>query len=172
MPVRQALDVLASEGWVEQRPHRGAVVVPLDAEDALELFQIRASLEVLAVERSFPNLTDVQIEIIEQFGRSLLDAGADHPVMHQSFHLALYAAAGPRLQRLVMRELDAARRYLQFESSALAVSEADESEHLELIEAAKARDVARGVSLVKAHILGGGEGIYRSLSARETGRGG
>ncbi len=170
MPVRQALDVLAAEGWIDQRPHRGAIVRPLDSEDALELFEIRASLETLAIERSFPRLSDEQIANIVRAGQAMLDDDAGNPLLHQAFHVALYTAAGPRLLRLVMRELEAARRYLQFESGALAVFDQDRSEHEGLIEAARARDVAAGVGIIKAHVLEGGRGIAASLRAREIGQ--
>lgn len=167
MPVRQALDILASEGWVDQRPHRGAIVRPLDSDDALELFEIRASLETLAIERSFPKLSDEQIAIIERTGRAMLDSTGAEPLLHQAFHIALYGAAGPRLLRHVMRELEAARRYLQFESGALTVSDQDRSEHVALIAAAAARDVPAGIEIIRAHVLEGGRGIAASLRARE-----
>ena len=168
MPVRQALDVLAAEGWVNQRPHRGAVVRPLDADDALELFEIRASLETLAIERSFPNMTDEQIENAVRTGRSLLEVSEANFPLHQAFHVALYSAAGPRLLRLVIRELEAARRYLEFESGALAVSDQDRAEHEGLMRAAQARDVESGRAIIQAHVQQGGRGIAASLRARET----
>ena len=168
MPVRQALDILAAEGWVDQRPHRGAVIRALDADDALELFEIRASLEALAIERSFPRLSDEQIAGIVRAGRTMLDDDGGSPLLHQAFHVALYGAAGPRLLRLVMRELEAARRYLQFESGALAVFDQDRSEHEALIAAAQARDVAAGIEIIRAHVLEGGRGIAASLRAREN----
>ncbi|MDQ4504005.1 GntR family transcriptional regulator [Sinomonas sp. ASV322] len=48
VPVREALPQLESEGYIETLPRRGAVVVPLTVNAAVELFDVRASLEVLA----------------------------------------------------------------------------------------------------------------------------
>lgn len=62
MPVREALRVLHSEGLVELRPHRGAVVVDLRPEDVAEIFEIRAMLEAQAAELAAPNLTDATVE--------------------------------------------------------------------------------------------------------------
>src|SRR5262245_24057043 len=48
MPIREALQVLASEGLVTQLPHRGAQVAPLNAEEVEELYMARLGLEGLA----------------------------------------------------------------------------------------------------------------------------
>ncbi|MEM3485376.1 MAG: GntR family transcriptional regulator [Candidatus Methanomethyliaceae archaeon] len=50
-PVREALHRLAEEGFVEQKPYVGFFVVNLTAEDVEELFEIRKSLEALALTR-------------------------------------------------------------------------------------------------------------------------
>jgi DNA-binding GntR family transcriptional regulator len=168
MPVRQAIDVLAAEGWVEQKPHRGAVVQPLNADDAAELFEVRFALESLAIRRSFPLLTDEQVRQIEAALEDLEAGHGDVPLLHQSFHLALYAAAGPRLLRLLMQQLDAVQRYLRFELAELHVFESDREEHRELAAAAAARDPERGLRVLTAHIADGGVGIAESLRAREA----
>lgn len=169
MPVRQALDILAVEGWVDLRPHRGAVVAALDPEDAIELFDLRLSLETLAIERSFPALTDAQKAQIERAWNALRNREGDVPALHQSLHMALYVAAGPRVMRLVLQQLDAVQRYLRFESSALQVSEADDQEHADLVAAALAGDVETGVRVLREHISGGGRGIARKLRERGMG---
>jgi len=168
MPVRQAIDMLAVEGWVEQRPHRGAFVASLDPDDALELFDLRLAVETLAIQRSFPRLTDAQIATIDQ-ALAALEAGAgDTPVLHQSFHMALYAAAGPRIQRVMIQQLDSVQRYLRFEKAALHVSDADRDEHRALAEAARRRDVDAGLAILRDHLAGGGAGIARSLRDRQS----
>lgn len=168
MPVRQALEVLASEGWIEQRPHRGAVVARLDAEDALELFEVRAALEELAIRRSFPRLTDQQIAEIKAAWQALQNSSSDTFALHRNLHLSLYAAAGPRLLRLVTQQLDSVQRYLRFESSTLHVSDDDNEEHAQLVAAAAARDVEAGVKIIHSHIAGGGAAIAESLRRRES----
>lgn len=169
MPVRQAIDMLSVEGWVEQQPHRGAYVAALNADDALELFELRLAIESLAIQRSFPNLTDQQIETIKR-ALSALEAGhGDMPVLHQSFHLALYAAAGPRLLRILMQQLDAVQRYLRFENAALHVSKPDREEHRALADAAIAGDVEQGLKILREHLEGGGRGIAASLRLGSSG---
>jgi DNA-binding GntR family transcriptional regulator len=60
MPVREALRSLEAEGLIVNRPNRGAVVAPLDPDDALEIFDIRAVLESLALRRSIPRMSERQ----------------------------------------------------------------------------------------------------------------
>jgi DNA-binding GntR family transcriptional regulator len=47
-PVREALQALAGEGFVQLSPRRGAVVAQITAEEAEDLFDVRAALEPLA----------------------------------------------------------------------------------------------------------------------------
>lgn len=48
IPVREALPQLESEGYIRTMPRRGAVVTQMSVRDVEELFDVRASLEVLA----------------------------------------------------------------------------------------------------------------------------
>lgn len=49
--IREVLRQLAAEGLVTVVPQRGAVVTALSAEDAADIYEMRASLEALAVQR-------------------------------------------------------------------------------------------------------------------------
>lgn len=168
MPVREAMRLLEAEGLVEQRPHRGAVVAELDAEDALELFEVRAALEAVGVRRSFPKLTEEQIEAIEEAHAALEQASPDEALArHRAFHLALYAAAGPRLQKMITDQLDAAQRYhLRFGRPGMEVSEDDRLEHISLLEAARNHDVDAALNIIQSHVGGGGVMISKSIAAR------
>lgn len=48
IPVREALQVLATEGLAVHLPHRGMTVSPLRAEDVAQTYEVRAVLEGLA----------------------------------------------------------------------------------------------------------------------------
>lgn len=56
--MRAAFERLFSEGLVDLVPNRGAVVVNLSLEDAIEILQMREALEVLACRLAVPRLTD------------------------------------------------------------------------------------------------------------------
>lgn len=172
MPVREAMRLLEAEGLVTKQPHRGAVVARLDAEDALELFQIRAALEGVAVRRSFPALTDDQVGAIER-AHAALEAADDTEKLarHSDFHLSLYAAAGARLQKMISDQLDAARRYhLRFGRPGMEVSDRDRREHLALVDAARRRDAKTAFDIIVAHVSDGGISISRSIVEAEERR--
>lgn len=48
IPIREALPRLEAEGYIRTVPRRGAIVSPLALSQIVELFEVRASLEVLA----------------------------------------------------------------------------------------------------------------------------
>ncbi|CRK85105.1 GntR family transcriptional regulator [Neobacillus massiliamazoniensis] len=59
MPIREALTQLQMEGLVEMVPHKGAIVTPITRDNIEEIYQTRALLEGLAVEKSLPFLKEV-----------------------------------------------------------------------------------------------------------------
>ena len=56
-PVREAIRVLAAEGFVEVTPRRGAAVSRLPSEEAEELFDVRMALEGLTARLSARKVT-------------------------------------------------------------------------------------------------------------------
>jgi DNA-binding GntR family transcriptional regulator len=59
--VREVLRQLAAEGLVTVVPQRGAVVTALTPDDAADLYEMRASLEALAVQRFVQRATPEQV---------------------------------------------------------------------------------------------------------------
>jgi DNA-binding GntR family transcriptional regulator len=59
--VREVLRQLAAEGLVTVVPQRGAIVTALSPEDAADLYEMRASLEALAVQRFVQRATPEQV---------------------------------------------------------------------------------------------------------------
>ena len=97
-PVREALQALATEGFVVIEPRRGARVASVSPERAVELFQVREVLEGLAArlaaERCTPDQLDVLQGIVAE-GEELVAAGRlnDLPELNNRFHVALHDAA-------------------------------------------------------------------------------
>lgn len=60
--IREAIRELAAEGLVTVVPQKGAVVTAPSLEDAIDLYEVRASLESLIVQRFVERATDEQVE--------------------------------------------------------------------------------------------------------------
>jgi DNA-binding GntR family transcriptional regulator len=98
-PVREALQGLASEGFVVIEPRRGARVASISPERAAELFQVREVLEGLAArlaaERRTPQqLAELEAIVEEGLGRAQAGGLRDLPELNNRFHVAVLEAAG------------------------------------------------------------------------------
>jgi DNA-binding GntR family transcriptional regulator len=72
-PVREAISQLVSEGFLEQTPNRGTVVVQLTREDILDLYELREALEVYVVAKvTREQLPDEDINRLEQLSDGIL----------------------------------------------------------------------------------------------------
>ncbi len=65
-PVREAIGKLASEGFVELVPQLGAVVRQLSSKEAIDLFEMRSSLEPFATAKIAQCRSDVLITELEE----------------------------------------------------------------------------------------------------------
>ncbi len=168
MPVREALRSLEAEGLIINRPNRGAVVAPLDPDDALEIFDIRAVLESLALRRSIPRMSEQQKADATAALQTLEQASPEQAsTAHRAFHLSLSAAAGDRLQKLIGQYIDAAARYLRVEATLVGTVDEDRYEHRALLEATLLGDVRGAARLIERHVAGTGSEIAEVLRDRD-----
>lgn len=117
MPVREALRRLESVGLVENIPHRGARVAGLSIDDLTEVYEVRLTLEQLAIRHGSERFTDEDRER----GQSALDRMyaayrderlADAWRAHTEFHFALYNPSHSRwLMRLIYPAWESTERY-------------------------------------------------------------
>lgn len=81
--VREALQQLRQEGFVENRPNHGVRVASLDIQEAADIYQVRSVLEGLAA-RNFINMATVsQRQVLEQALAKLERAVEDEDVVAQ-----------------------------------------------------------------------------------------
>lgn len=153
MPIREALRQLEAQGLVDFEPHRGAVVVRITIEDALDNFAIRGALEAQALRFSMPNLGEEDFAIAEELIAEI-DQETDPARMgelNRRFHMTLYSQAGlPRLIALTGQHLASADRYLRFNLA--ADGSMGQDQHRALLAACRARDEARAVTVLAEHL--------------------
>jgi DNA-binding GntR family transcriptional regulator len=169
IPVREALRQLESEGWAKATMHKGATVAPLSAEEAREIYEIRAALESLAIGLAIPLHTTATLRAAEKLCR---EAEAElnpslYVTRNEAFHMSLYASAG----RLQLADMIATlhrrgERYLRLKFGLPLYKNESDQEHAALLDAVIRRDISAARTLVTAHLLGTGDLLYRFLTER------
>lgn len=161
-PVREALRRLHSEGLVEFQANHGAVVTEWSAEDADEVFELRAMLEAFGAARAAARASEAQIQELralaeEQHACSVARQGEYLErigELNSRFHRRLQdAAASPRLSRALSALLEAPmimKTFLKYRPEDL---ERSAVHHLELVKAIEARDADWAASVMRSHIL-------------------
>jgi DNA-binding GntR family transcriptional regulator len=155
-PVREALRILESEGLVELRPHRGAIVVDLLPEDIAEIFEIRAMLEGKAAELAAPNLDDGTIAQLRDLASQMEAATGDEARwlrLNRDFHTAIYPASGwPRLCQLIEQQRNVVQPYIRAALAFVGRTGTARDEHRAILAAAEARDGAQLARLTEEHL--------------------
>lgn len=157
-PVREALQRLASQGLVELRPARSAIVAPLDVEELAEIYRIRKLLEVDTAGRACPMLSAEDLELIEREFKLLSRASAgseDVWTHHDGFHRALMRPAlSPLLERVITDQWHAGERYIRivYADSEVFASRSTGERHKALLEAAHSGKEARMREALLEHL--------------------
>lgn len=174
IPVREALLQLEAEGLVAFEPHKGATATELNVDQVDELFELRAMLESELLAASLPHISDEKLQeatdILEKLDRALGKENAANTwsELNSAYHNCLYSGAErPQTQDLVNTLNKNADRYIRMHLLwAGGISKA-ESEHNELLNYCKERNVEKASALLKQHILGSRDEIKEFLNQRE-----
>ncbi len=168
IPVREALRQLESEGWAKVEMNKGASVAPLSADEAREIYEIRAALESLALGLAIPHHTEASLHE----ARLLCEAASNEPdpskyvARNEAFHASLHAPAQrPQLAEMLATLHRRGERYLRVKFGLPSRKDESDAEHAAILDAVCRRDIALAQQLVAAHLTGTGELIYRFLTA-------
>ena len=167
IPIREALRQLEAEGLVDFVPRHGATVAALSADEVIEISEMRAVLEPLALRLSIPRISDSQLQHCEQILDEMDRTPDLEPVyaLHGQFHMGLYAACGrSRLLHLIESFELRMERYFRFLVGRLSYHHRGQPEHRELLRLCRERDVAQACALLERHILGGAERFTQFLA--------
>ena len=166
IPVREALRQLESEGWAKVEMNKGATVAPLSADEAREIYEIRAALERLAIGLAIPAHTPASLRHAEVLCKaaSVETDPSLYVARNKAFHLSLYEpAARPQLFEMIGLLHGRGERYLRLKFGLPAYKGESDREHAALLRAVRRRDVAASQSLVTKHLVDTGELLYRFL---------
>ena len=169
-PIREALQRLTQDGFVQPVPRFGYVVAPIMLSDVHEIYDLRAIVEPAAARLAAIRGTDEQLERIREAAdktyvyseRETYLAYLDH---NRGFHCSIAVAAGNRrLANLISKLLDELARVFH-----LGIEERDKSEemrrgHMALVEALIEREPDLAEEILLRQIEQSREGFLHTLT--------
>ncbi|WP_119167608.1 GntR family transcriptional regulator [Algihabitans albus] len=167
VPVREAFRKLEAQGLVTGAPRRGVRVTLLNPAALLEITEMRAALEVLALVHAIPKLTEADLAEAQ----ATLEAGetsddiAVWEAANRRYHAALWRPCGmPRLLATLDDLNRAAARYLYATWKELDWQPRSDREHRALLAALRAGDGALACERLGDHIRDAGKALHARLT--------
>lgn len=170
-PLREALRMLSDHGLVRTIPGRGSFVASLSVEDVREIYELREALESYA--GRLAAIRGVDADLLDELAA---EVRTGHDAIARGDVERVFAA-GVRLDRAIAdaannRRLATALEIIRVQAARIrrmaAMSERRlhdaVDEHLELIEALRARDPDAVVDVVRRHIGGSADSKLGILS--------
>lgn len=170
-PIREALKLLATEGLVELRSHRGALVMPFRAEEIPALFEVAAGVERLGAELAALRATAAELTELRQL-QELMERHHDAAArnlyfdLNQRIHRAIIAAAGNAVLTATHAMLFARVERVRFFALNSQPRWNDSvREHREILAALEDRNPARAGRALTEHVMHTGERAMELLRA-------
>ncbi|CAN5340339.1 GntR family transcriptional regulator RoxY [soil metagenome] len=154
-PVREALQRLQTDGWIELRPGQGAFVHVPSEEEVDQLLGVRSVLEThsagLAAERATPEDVNRLWEL-QQDGLNALAANDSDALVaaNATLHEAVTTLAG---NKVLAEHISLVERKWRWYYLPIAQPRGQDawSEHAELLTAIAAKDVQRATDIMRRH---------------------
>ena len=161
-PVREALLRLESEGLVALYPKRGALVLPVSAQEVAEVIEARTLVEGHAAARVWPRRAELA-ETLVPLLETMRTAEDVYTFMEadRAFHAAVVEAAGNRILADLYHRLRDRQMRMGVATLRLLPERKDQAlaEHEGLLAALRADSPERWTGLVLAHIATAGRKI-------------
>lgn len=158
-PVREALRQLELEGLVNIIPNKGASVTGITKKDIHDIYVIRSYLEGLCAKWACENITNAQIEALEEIlylsdfhaRRSHFDQIVE---LDNKFHDLIYKASGSKILNHVLSDFHHyVERVRKITLSRPYRVEKTRNEHAAIVEAIKKRDSNLAEVLANEHMM-------------------
>lgn len=165
-PVREALHRLVSDGIVRVEPNRGFYVASFSADDIAEVYDLRATLETMALAAAAPHLSEhllrsalIALDVVKarlgaaRTDAEKLEASAAFLEVDRGFHRLLVDLAENSRLRAMVEGLWAQIAVFQWAGSFREHwTDAAITRHRAVIAALLAGDVVRATAELQAHI--------------------
>ncbi|MDD4160653.1 MAG: GntR family transcriptional regulator [Synergistaceae bacterium] len=159
-PVREALRRLENEGLVQIVPGWGACLAAPTKQEIIDTYEVRENLEIMAIRKAASLITPLQIcmlqEQIDKERKAFKEKNLElYMNVNDTFHQIIAESSGNSTLAGYVKNI-LSRTYVQtifFESFFNFADNPSLEDHINLLEALKAHDKERCVSLMKEHIL-------------------
>jgi DNA-binding GntR family transcriptional regulator len=174
-PVREALQRLAQEGFVQAIPRFGYVVSPLTFSDIHEMFELRSIVETAGVRLATVRGSEKQLEAISEAANFTYvyknrQSYSDFLERNTAFHRSIAVAAGnERLVAFISKLLDELTRVFHVGLDLRDSAEEMRDEHIALARVLRERDPDRAEQLVRSQISRSQERVLEALTNRSGG---
>ncbi|MBN2333531.1 MAG: GntR family transcriptional regulator [Deltaproteobacteria bacterium] len=158
-PIREAIRMLESEGFVSIIPRRGTVVSEFTFEDLFECFQIKACLEAFSAFLAEPEMTERDINRLRRLNEEEKAAIANQDFVkfmriHEEFHLTFLNKSGNvKLNKLNSQMMTHIKRLQGFFIQQPEIFSHCANTHVQIIDAFSRHDGQRVRQLVEDNIL-------------------
>ncbi len=157
-PIRQALQRLEIEGFLNIRPKQGCFIRALDVNELMEYYEARIAIEQLIVECAINNMSDKQIEhMMALWQADVHDAeqasGIDLGEKDESFHVGLALASDKPVLAAILQNINQRIRVIRrLDLNTDNRSKRTYKEHYEILQHIKERDTSKAKNAIKRHI--------------------
>ena len=158
-PLREALKVLASEGLVTMKVHRGAYVTEMSEKDLRDVYHLLSLLESDAAGVVARTASAEDLRMLEQLHAELEAARGERDrffAINERFHMRLLELSDNRWRSQMVADLRKVMK-LNRHNSLLKQGRIDDSlrEHRAIMAALLARDTAATVQAMHSHFANG-----------------
>ncbi len=156
-PVREAVRRLSEEGLVVERPHQGAVVRELDATSLVDLYNVRAAIETLAIRLATRRRFDTKPlhALVHRMASAAQSGDYSLVARHElDFHSVICNNSGNPILIGIFRGLQGlVLMGLALDDSSYPDLEEVAREHQPLIDAIESGDEDAAAETMKSHVL-------------------
>jgi DNA-binding GntR family transcriptional regulator len=171
IPVREALGRLQAHGLANSARYKGVAVASMSPAEISEIFEFRAVLEAVVVERAVPRMTDADLERA-QIACDAFAAGTDPArwgELNRDFHWSLYSVSGmPYHLSVVRNAMDRVERYVRSQLKLTSGMERARADHQAIMDACARGEASTAAELTRRHIVNAGTSLVAFIEQQKT----
>src|SRR3972149_1499352 len=169
-PVRESMSRLEKEGFIVKIPYKGYTAAPISAQEIVEIFQVRASLEGTAASLAAPRLSTADLanltELVQQHEMALANNDNESAASaNRQFHQFIIQKAGnQRLSQILANLEDHLQRYRLLAAYQAGRPQKSAAEHRQVLTAFQQHAAQAAAAAISPH-----RGMAPPPRARESG---